>query len=576
MTSATISSLVLQTNNLTSNPYVHFGQSSLWPRGYPLERIGLMPDRKYVLCETRSPSIQQGVVNGDPDVDALTRLIRKHPSSHLLLNFDQNAPSYLLPFGTYAPFNSQNTLFLRKAFWSMVLPISVPDRVTDIYRSYWAQRLLWLIDEYLAFVPPNAFQQRAGHSDLKDAKDESQLYHSVGHYIKVLNEWTCTKTLFSECISQLSHHLVEAGFWKSRDADLVDAWIGDLISVGYELPEMSSTANGPCISSNMLKIIYFPIEQLTSQSHDNMLRFVPQSVNHDAVRQKLSEWCGPAYVRFSKSAMKENQIHTDILLIVSVRDKFEIIVPVLEILYKPNFPRILYCTEQQVSDDFVLQWKTSVLLLKEAVSAVSCILSAHRMHYNVTGYLYTTDFIWLKAEHVHVLKQKSVIWLTTSFDRLKLSELCEDNASECNVTVTHEDVLESVARELYLMDALSNDAKFKIRACIGKQEILNSWNSQKNIARIGNSTIYLPSHILADLQRINQDFAYITRSYNFVVLLILTCEQPFVGQFKYTDKLDSVIAKNEIDLVSPFLFEDVSYTDTDARKRYCNYFYQLH
>ena len=35
------SHLMLVTDNITNNPYVHFGQSTMWPRGYPLERIGL-------------------------------------------------------------------------------------------------------------------------------------------------------------------------------------------------------------------------------------------------------------------------------------------------------------------------------------------------------------------------------------------------------------------------------------------------------------------------------------------------------------------------------------------------------
>ena len=131
------SHLVLVTFNLTNNPYVHFGQSTLWPRGYPLDRVGLGSDRDYAVCSVAAPAVQQGMVDGDPDVDAIFRLTRRRKSEPLRLSFDRAAPPYVLPPQTFAPLNSQNTFFAAAAFWGLVLPgNSIPDRVVDIYR--WA------------------------------------------------------------------------------------------------------------------------------------------------------------------------------------------------------------------------------------------------------------------------------------------------------------------------------------------------------------------------------------------------------------------------------------------------------
>ena len=58
------------------NPYAYFGQPSVWPRGYPLEMISersVTFNCSQFKITTDMPLIQQGLVNGDPDVDAIYR-----------------------------------------------------------------------------------------------------------------------------------------------------------------------------------------------------------------------------------------------------------------------------------------------------------------------------------------------------------------------------------------------------------------------------------------------------------------------------------------------------------------------
>ncbi len=141
------------------NPYRHFGQPTFWPRGYPLEHVTEKAALNYTLHVWRAPLIQQGLVNGDPDMDAVFRLTRKETHSVLNVTFDVMAPNVILPKGTFAPFNSQNTLYFYDAFWALMLPATVTFRVCDIWRAYWAQRLLWEIGGNLGFIAPNAFQR---------------------------------------------------------------------------------------------------------------------------------------------------------------------------------------------------------------------------------------------------------------------------------------------------------------------------------------------------------------------------------------------------------------------------------
>jgi hypothetical protein len=66
-------------SSLFVNPYAYFGQPSVWPRGYPLEMVSENAEAancsKFKISNDL-PLIQQGLVNGDPDVDAIYRLFR--------------------------------------------------------------------------------------------------------------------------------------------------------------------------------------------------------------------------------------------------------------------------------------------------------------------------------------------------------------------------------------------------------------------------------------------------------------------------------------------------------------------
>ena len=236
---------VYKTDSLVVNPYEHFGQSTIWPRGYPLDRIADPPSHKFVKCEGVDTSIQQGVVNGDPDVDAIFRLTRKDKSVDLKVEFDAEALPVVLPPNTLAPFNSQNTMFLHKSLWALLLPTTVAFRVCDIWRGYWAQRLMWDTGSQLSFFPPNAVQFRNAHNYLLDFIDEKMLYHDSSRFVDFLINWKTERQDFFSRVLELSLAMVQQGFWGINDAILTEAWLADLVSIGYEMPAIN-TVPKPC------------------------------------------------------------------------------------------------------------------------------------------------------------------------------------------------------------------------------------------------------------------------------------------------------------------------------------------
>lgn len=202
------------------NIYAYFGRPDLWPRGYPLERFSPLENLEINQETNCHIGIEQGIVNGDPDVDAIYRLTQGKDV------FFKNYKSCFLAPGIFCPFNSQNTYFHREAFITLYLPSSVTMRVADIWRGYVAQRLIWDMGLVLAFSGPNAFQKRNSHLLLKDFIDEYDLYTKSGLLIDFLKNWKPSSSESS--LEDLTDSLVESQFFKPEESTLVRAWIRDL------------------------------------------------------------------------------------------------------------------------------------------------------------------------------------------------------------------------------------------------------------------------------------------------------------------------------------------------------------
>jgi hypothetical protein len=149
------------------NVYRHFTSALIWPRGLPLSKIHDVPlplenlPTKEVFCP-----IQQGLADSNPDVDAIYRLVLPLP-----LEFEQHI-KVALGQGSWCPFNSQNTIWFPEAYPLMYLPAYCSFRMTDIWRSFVAQRIAWENNWSILFYAPTVYQIRNEHDLMKDFSDE--------------------------------------------------------------------------------------------------------------------------------------------------------------------------------------------------------------------------------------------------------------------------------------------------------------------------------------------------------------------------------------------------------------------
>lgn len=203
-----------------ANVYRWFTDRLIWPRGLPLDAIHRRGD--LVAADASRPCpVQQFLVDDDPDVDAIYRLI--FPGTGFA--FEPARPVFLEP-GTWCPFNSQNTLWFADAFPLLYLPHGCTFRVTDIWRALVAQRALWLDGHGLVFRAPTLRQRRNAHDLGRDFADEIPAYTQNRAIAACLDRAAatldgCTR---ADAGRHLWLSLVDAGFLPPSEATLIAHW----------------------------------------------------------------------------------------------------------------------------------------------------------------------------------------------------------------------------------------------------------------------------------------------------------------------------------------------------------------
>jgi len=208
------------------NVYQWFSSDLIWPRGIPLESLKECQKSKADAGSTMVMEcpIQQGLVNGSPDVDAVWRLVFDQE-----LNFDE-APSVWLAPGAWCPFNSQSTWWFQKAFPLLYLPSFVSFRVTDIWRSFVAQRCLWERGYGVVYHGPESVQRRNIHDLLRDFEDEIPGYLNSNRIKSILERVQLSSHAdeIGDNLHRCYEALIGAGIVPSREMPLVEGWLDDI------------------------------------------------------------------------------------------------------------------------------------------------------------------------------------------------------------------------------------------------------------------------------------------------------------------------------------------------------------
>ncbi len=208
------------------NAYAHFSDTFIYPRGLPLDRARDVFPETGLIAHVRSP-IHQGLANSDPDVDAVYRMLFPLP-----LEFKDSDPIFLTG-GSWCPFNSQNTTFFREALPLLYLPSHCSFRMTDIWRSFVARRILGEMGTGILFHEATVRQDRNEHDLMRDFSDEISGYIANDEMRSALIDLNLDASSgiaqMMECCYSL---LISKGWIGAREEQLLESWLHDLRSTG--------------------------------------------------------------------------------------------------------------------------------------------------------------------------------------------------------------------------------------------------------------------------------------------------------------------------------------------------------
>lgn len=213
------------------NVYRYFTDAMIWPRGFLLDQIRTEPRVAVIdggAIKSFEAPIQQGLANGSPDVDAIWRLVCDQDITF------RDHPSVRLPPFTWCPFNSQTTWWYPAAYPLLYLPSHCSFRMTDIWRSFVAQRCLWELGQGIVFHAAEVHQDRNCHRLIRDFEDEVPGYTGNGPLTECLA--ALSLRIGANAVGGNLRHcyeqLISKGFLPPEELPLIEVWLNDLSSLG--------------------------------------------------------------------------------------------------------------------------------------------------------------------------------------------------------------------------------------------------------------------------------------------------------------------------------------------------------
>lgn len=193
----------------------------IYPRGFPIRfRGNKEPDLKFkaVSIANEAIGLYQGVSLGDPDIDAMTRMV--YPVELNTLS-DKN---YCLR-NVWSPYNTQNTIFTKEIFpLAFVWPFC--GRMDDIYSSFVWQQYLFNKSMYVHIGDSVNVQERGARDNLRDFSNEIEGYlHGDAVFDEIRKIDKTNPVEFIKELTKIDHEVFK------RQREFLVSYLNDLESI---------------------------------------------------------------------------------------------------------------------------------------------------------------------------------------------------------------------------------------------------------------------------------------------------------------------------------------------------------
>ena len=171
--------------------------------GVPFYHRGFPPGERWKPAQTASTEVEARVIVnaglwlGDPDVDALQRLV--YPVDATAFRRDA---SLALGRGSWSPFNSQNTALARDIVPAYFLSPRI-GRYDDIWASYVIVAISQHLGDLVAFGFPVVRQDRNPHDYWKDLDQERPAMRFTDRFCAALRQAELTATDYGACFGEI-------------------------------------------------------------------------------------------------------------------------------------------------------------------------------------------------------------------------------------------------------------------------------------------------------------------------------------------------------------------------------------
>lgn len=207
------------------------GDVDIAPRGYPYWLINEKPEYTFLEKEV-DIAVQAGLWLGDPDIDAMTRLV-KNPTVASYTDED-----IALDTDTMCPYNTQNTFITREMMpanmlWSCARTSVY--RYDDIFAGYAGQVIAKYHGKTVKFGRPHLFQERNYHDIIKDMYSEIGGMECQPEIFSIFNTLQFRSQQISDNLKELVYTAVDkVSVLPESLKKQVDSWCNDLSEIGLE------------------------------------------------------------------------------------------------------------------------------------------------------------------------------------------------------------------------------------------------------------------------------------------------------------------------------------------------------
>ena len=211
------------------NIYSYFSNLDIpfWPRGFPLSLINdsktIIESNDISASNSKEIGLLQCMVNGDPDIDAIHRLIFKN-TPHFT-----NRGALIMGNNVFCSFNSQNTLWADSDIFPLLyLPSTVSFRFTDILRGYVAQAVINVSSKKWGFYKATAYQERNVHNLMNDFRSEVSMYSNMDEIFHIIYDSCGINHSITENLLNCYSALYKNNFVEENELKILNSWLADL------------------------------------------------------------------------------------------------------------------------------------------------------------------------------------------------------------------------------------------------------------------------------------------------------------------------------------------------------------